>query len=290
MSLLKDKIELEVQTAELKAKQAMETFPKTLRFFLIIAFLGSIPAYYVSKNLSESYYQKQYANLAITAKKSFENPEAPQISPVTITNAGNGLFGAAVKITNKNLNLSLPKASYQFSFYDSQKQPIYSETGQLFLLPNESKYIVAPRFSAKQQPAYANFSLTDSELHWENRFSITKVDLVTQEPNVYNQIMPQQFVAEGTYLNKSKYALSQVRLTFLILDRGGNIVGVSRRDDFSLKPGEQRSYKQIWSGLYADPAYKVKVFAESNPFEQGNLSSPSINTTPSPSSDLSRPE
>ena len=39
MSLLKDKIELDVEIAELKTKQALDAFPRTLRWLLVIFLL-----------------------------------------------------------------------------------------------------------------------------------------------------------------------------------------------------------------------------------------------------------
>lgn len=286
MALLKEKIELDVQLAELRAQQALNTFPTPLRWTLIFCLVAIIPAYFIAKGVSYRAWTKTYSQYLISARPSFTNPKTPLLSDITMTTTGNGNYGASIKVTNDNVDLSAPKANYQFMFYDASGSQLYQESGTTFLLPNDQKYLVVPRFSSDKPVKSANFIWVGG-LNWEKRLSIPKVDIQTSVPDTYNQFLPPAFVAEGNYYNNSPYQLGTVRLTFLILDQGGKLIGASRRDDFTVAPFERRSYKQLWPNVYGDPSYTVKVYAETNTLDGQNLTLPAAPITPA--SNLSRP-
>lgn len=273
MSLLKDKIELEVEMAELRAQESLNQFPKVLRWILVGCILAAIPAYFLAKSLSYSYWDKQYSGYRLTAKPSFTEAKEPTISPVTLGSTGNGNYSAVVQVKNNNLDLSLAQAPYEFVFYNDKSEQLYRETGTTFFLPNEQKFLVVPRFTSKDAVSAADFRFT-AELKWQKRLSIPKAEIRPSTPDPYNQLIPPAFVVEGNYLNNSPYQLGAVRLTFIIYDRSGKIIGASRRDDFTVAPYERRTYKQIWPQVYADPGYTVKVFAETNVFDAKNLTLP----------------
>ena len=286
MSLLKDKIEVDIGLAELKTQQALQRFPPAMRWMLVICVVLIIPAYFIAKGASYRYWSKNYRQYLISAKPSFTNPKDPEKSDIFLTTTGNGNYGAAMQITNDNLDLALPETGYQFTFFDAKGEQVYQESGSAFLLPNDKKYLVVPRFTSQQPVKGANFSWTQA-LAWQKRASIPQINIQTSSPNTYNQFIPPAFVAEGNYLNNSPYQLAKVRLTFLVLDRTGAIVAVSRRDDSTVAPYERRSYKQLWPNVYGDPSYAMKIFAETNPLDPQNLTLPATPTTPA--SDLSRP-
>ncbi len=286
MSLLKDKVELDIDLAELRAKQALDRFPPVLRWILIICVIGTIPAYYIAKNASAGFWGGRYKALMISARPSFTNPQNPKQSDVSLTKASDNTYGAAILISNPNLSLSLPPTPYTFTFFDNTGSQVYQESGTLFLLPNQSAYVVAPRFTSQSGVARANFAFT-SPLNWQKRANIPKVDIQASQPNSYNQIQPPAFVAEGSYLNNSPYQLAQVRLVFLVYNSGHNIVGVSERTDYTIAPYERRGYKQIWPNIFAGPGTAVKVFSYTDPLDPANLNLPAASG--SPASDLSRP-
>src|SRR5579864_4334080 len=145
MSLLKDKIELDIQEAELETQKALSGLPTAIRVAVIVLAIGIIPGYYIAKGVSHSLWLKRLSQGQLMAKPSFTNPKNPGITPVTLSNMGSGNYAAVVKVTNQNLDLSLDNAAFDFTFYNAQKQKLYDFSGQTFLLPNQSKYIVAPR-------------------------------------------------------------------------------------------------------------------------------------------------
>ncbi len=285
MSLFKDRVELGIEEAELETKKTFEDFPPLWRWLIIIMIVAIIPGYFIAKGISQKTWARRYQQTAIFSKPSFQNPESPKMGNVNVTTLGPGIYAAAVKITNPNLDLSLNLVPYTFNFYNNQKQLVYSYSDKLYLLPDQTKYITAPRFTTQDTVAFTDFVLPE-KLPWQKRLSIPQAQLITSTPNAYEQFSPLAFVVEGDFLNNSPYNLKQVHLTFLLTDPSGTIIGVSQRDEFTIKAFERRGYKQLWPGVTAGNLDKVAVTADTNVLDPNNLSVPAA--APGGAGDLSR--
>lgn len=287
MSLLKDKLELDIQEAEAFAQKNLSQFPPILVWLIVSALLAVIPAYYISRSVSQKIWLARYQQGAIVGKPSFTNPQAPKISDVTLTTSGPNNFAAVVKISNQNLDLSINNVPYTFTFYNAQKQQIYQDQGTLFLLANQTKYITAPTFTPNEPIVFADFQLPQT-LPWQKRLSIPTVNFFTSLPQTFEQYSPLAFVAQGDFVNNSPYTLSKVRLTFVLFDHNQNIIGTSQRDEFTVTPFERRAYKQLWPNMTAGNLSRVDVTADTDTLDSSNLSAPAVNSNMS--SDLSRPK
>ncbi len=287
MSLVKDKIELGVIEAELETQKALNRLPPLLKWLVIAVIVGSVPLYFATKSISKNIWLKKYQADLLTAKPSFTDPKAPDIGKISLTTLGANTYAAVVKITNPNLDLAADQVLYHFDFYNAQKQLLYSSPpDKLFLLPNQSKYLSLPRFSASERVTTGELVLPNS-LPWQKRLTIPKVELLTSAPNVYHQFAPEAFVVEGDFTNKSPYTLKQVRLTFVLFGNNNEIIGTSQRDEFTVNPFERRNYKQLWPNVNASNLVSVKVFADTDTLDKNNLGTTALPS--GPAGDLSRP-
>ena len=287
MSLLKERIEIGIEETEFKTQKFFGSMNPFFRWLLIIAILAIIPAYFAAKSVSQKIWTTRYQQGALVANPSFTNPKAPKISTVTLTSLDENLYSAVVQITNENLDLSANNAPFALNFYNSKKQLLYSYADKLFLLPNQKKYIIAPRFEVYDQIAFAELTFTQ-DVKWQKRLNLPQAKLTASKPLPSNQISPRAFVLEGNFINNSVYRLKQVRLNFVLFDTAGKIIGTSRRDEFTVAPFERRSYKQLWPNLSAPTLGKTEVTVETNTLDANNLSVADTPTTPA--SDLSRPK
>jgi hypothetical protein len=273
MSLFKDKIELQIQEAELATQKSLERFPPLLKWLLVGCLVAIIPGYYAAKAISRHIWQNKYQKTQLTAKPSFTNPKAPVVSNITVTTLKQGSYAAVITISNPNFDLSLDQVPYQVIFYNAQKQQIYSYSDQLYLLPNQTKYLTVPTFTANNPVAYTNLQLPQT-LPWQKRLQIPTVDLITSPANSSQESSPPAFVVTGDFTNNSPYTLGTVRLTFVLYDSSNNIIGVSQRDEFTVAPFERRSYTQLWPNSYVTDLGKIDVEAYTDTLNQNNLSVP----------------
>lgn len=288
MSLLKERVELSIQEAELSAQQNLSNLPTIVRWFVILGVLAIIPAYFISKNISYKLWSAKYSATLIQAKPAFTNPKDLNISDVYVTTNGEGVYAGVVKVTNENLDLSAKNIPYIISFLNAKEETIYSEQGKFYVLPNQTKHIIAPRFTSTEQIVYTNFSIDKDSIKWQKRINLPIVTISNSTPKTYQQFSPLSFVVEGDITNQSPYNIKQVRITFVLYDKNQNIIGASQRDEFSLKPFERRTYKQLWPNISESNIYTVKVFTDTNTLDPNNITveTSEINS----SSNLSRPQ
>lgn len=284
--LWKEKLELEVEEAELASQQLLGQLPAPVKWFLVVAAVALLPGYFVTRAAAERYWTKRYEPAVLSAKPAFANPLPVEVGTVSVARAGTS-YSAAVKIQNPNLELSVTSATYQIHFYSARGERLYTYTDKFFLLPNQTKFLVAPKVSTTEPVASAKLELP-ATLPWQKRLSVREVKLSTTQPKTYNQLDPVAFVLEGSVTNQSPYELGRVRIVMLLYSARGEVIAASERSEFSLQPSKQRAFKQLWPNVLSQDVARAEVFADTNTLEEQNLKTPA--RTQGGASDLSRPE
>jgi hypothetical protein len=285
MSLLKDKIEITVAEAELNTQQALRQFPPLARWLLILAILAIIPAYFISKSLALKYWEQRYKAAKITAKPSFTDAKALEVTKVVIIPLTANSVAAVVSLRNENVDLSLEQVPYIINFYDVNKDIVSTIQDKFFLLPNEEKYLIVPKVTSSFPIVSGEIQIPDN-LPWKKKINLPQVNLLTSVPVGSEQSSPPAYAVDGSFTNNSPYSLKQVRLYFILKNPQGEIVGVSQRDEFSVNPFERRSFKQLWPDFSPGPVATITVLPETNTLDKANISIPDSTGS---ASDLSRP-
>ena len=271
MSLFKEKLELKAEEAEFKAQKALSAFSSWQKWILVASLVLAIPAYFIAKNLSLSFYSRSFEGLAAMAHPSFSEAKGIVLERADLASVGENIYAAVAKISNPNLELALKEVPYEFQFLDADGLPAAtSQSGVTYLLPNQQKYLVAPRIAPQKQIAGVKLLLPDN-LKWQKKTMLPTVKIVASEPKGRDQLSPYAYVVEGAIQNLSPYKIGEVKITFLLYGQGGKIVGASQRSEFNLKPSERRDYKQIWSGVSGSNVIKIEAITDTNLLSKENL-------------------
>lgn len=263
-----------VQETILTVYKAFLELSSFKRMLIIVFVVGVIPAYFLSRTISHSFWQNSFEKSYINARPSFTDPKAISASAVTVLSTGGGVYSAIAQIENQNLELVARIVPYKFSFYNKTGQQVYVVNGSTFLTLNQQKYLVVSKFTSSE--SVTSGKLEFGEVVWQKRFSVPEISLVANTPITENELDPLSFVVSGQIHNNSPYGLAAVRLTVLLENSSGQIIAVSSRDEFSLKPNERRAYKVLWPGIYSTAVARVRVFPETNVLDNNNINSDSI--------------
>jgi hypothetical protein len=285
MAFLKEKLEIEVAEAELEAKKMLSGFGPKQKGLFIFCLVMIIPAYITVKETVLHVDLGKYRRNELAATAAFQNPQAPQISAMTITQSGAGIYSVAAQITNPNLTLSLDNVSYNFLLFNAQSQQVGSSQAILYLLPGETKYLILPKFQTAETIAGAQIQFPQN-LPWQKRLDIPSITLSASTPTTQNQQSPSAFVVQGTVYNNSPYQLNEVDIAFILKDATGKIVAASSRAEFTFGPFERRAYVQLWPNVYSTNIATVDVYPETDVLNSSNITLPATPVTPA--SDLSR--
>ena len=273
MAFLKQKIEIGVEEAELKALTTVSAFPKWAKWAVIILFIGLIPGYFIGRHISQKLWLKKNQQTAFTAKPSFTNAKLPEYSELTFKKEAGGSYSVWAKVSNKNLGLSLEKANFYFKFYSAQNKIVHQDSGQFFLLPNQSKYVTVPSFSISERIEKAEITF-EQNLRWQKRLPIPQVVLNPSSAQISQQAVPPALTADGSYVNNSPYTLRDVTITFKLLDKQNTVLNVVQRIDNTIPAFGRRAYKFSWPEYAGQDAgvFRSNVSVETNVLDSTNLS------------------
>jgi hypothetical protein len=276
MTSWKDALEIKKQSLKLSLQQTgfslggfLSDFPPTKRKLLIALLIALVPATILVRLSVQKFTEYRLRSSLVTAHQSFVEPEQPTIGQVRILPTLPNTYAAFAEVANPNLDLAAAEVRYTFTFFNAAGERITSNTGQTFLLPDQKKYLVAPRVEMSGSPVKAELTL--GTLRWQKKLSLPEVQLRTAAPIIYEQQNPQSLVAEGAVVNNSPYRLGAIRLVFLVYGQNNQIIAVSQRDEFSVAAYARRAYKLTWPNLYAADVSRIAVFPDVNTLDSQNI-------------------
>lgn len=276
MASLKDNLLLKEEALKVSLAETqfsffrfLSGFPRGKKILLIVLAIGLIPAVALSWLGTKLITQKRLEAYLIAAHPAYVSPKGPSVGAVKVFNSNHGYYSAYAQVANDNLDLAASSIPYHFDFMNGRGELVTTITGTLYLLPNQKKYVVAPRVDSKDSIVSAQLVL--GEVQWQKRLSIPEVSLRAAAPFISNETDPLTLIAEGAVVNDSPYELSAIRLVFLLYNNSNEIVGVSQRDEFSVPAFGRRAYKQTWPDFYANDISRVQVLPDTNTLDNNNL-------------------
>lgn len=276
MPLLKEKLELEIEEAELRAQKTLQGLPPLARWALIVGVIAILPAYFIAKSVSQAYWQKKYSTSILQAHPSFTGTQDLKLNNIYLTSLGNNTYSALAVVENPNLDLAADNVKYAFNFYDANGKQLVPLSGDIggsaYFLPGQKQYLAVPKFNLGSGQAIASVKLgLDTNISWRKPYQLPSLQFPTNIPNFYQQYSPLSFVVEGNFQNNNAYLVKTVRLIFLAYDKNNVIVAISQRDEYDIQPFERRAYKQLWPNIYAQNVSRVSVIVTANTLNPNNL-------------------
>ncbi len=270
MALFKEKLELEFEELELRASQELSIFPKWMKLWVIGCLIAIIPAYFVAKSSASVVAKLKYGGYVIFARTSFTAPKNLSLGTMSITTTGNGVYAAAVPVTNQNIDLALSGVAYEIDGFNQNHSIVAKSKGVFYILPNQTKYVTAPRL-VSPDPIVSAQIVFPALLPWKRNITLPTVTLTTGIPQVYNQSSPVALVVESSVENRSPYRLGKVTIVILLKDSSGKIIGISQREESTFAPQERRTFQQLWPGVYSTDIAKAELYAYTDTVDSSNV-------------------
>lgn len=269
MAFINDETKYNIQLVWASVLQSFYSFPPLQRIALVFGVIAILPAYLVVRVGANAYYSYEFKKTEIVAHRSFVNPQSLRLAPVKILSLNDGSYVAYAKVTNPNLDLALYSGFYTFAFKNKEGEQVHTSQGQLYLLPGQDQYVLASRFVPLEQIVSGTLQVTD--MHWQKRFEIPTILLVTPAAIAVDAVDEDGVKIEGSVINESPYELGKVKVTFLLKDNAGNVVGIVQREERTVRPGERRAFPQVWPGLSRADISSIETFATTNALDSANL-------------------
>jgi hypothetical protein len=259
-----------VQEGAFSLKQWYLNLYQWQKVLLIILFVTMIPGVVIVRYGVELVLLRQYGQEALVAHPAFNDPDQLSVSKVNIITNPNGTLSAYAIVKNPNLDLGADDLGYTFNFMDSSGAIVYTTSGSTYLLPDQQRWIVVPRVDSQASITKAELKFEDPV--WQKKLNLPEVELRMNEPYSYQQDSPLATITEGSVINNSPYGLRQVSLVLVLYGAGNEVIGVTSREEFTLKPYERRAYIVQWPGIARAEVTRLGLEAYTNTLDPTNLS------------------
>lgn len=261
---------LALQEGLYRSRQWFLNLPSWERYLIVLSVFLLIPGFFMVRYGTELVLTKQYQRESLVAQPAFGDPDPLRVSKVSIIQNANGTITAYAVATNENLDLALNSLNYTFKFFNDSGEEVETSSGETYLLPDQQRWILVPKVASSQQIVSGKVEF--EEPVWQKRLSLPEVELKMSEPYVYEEINPLNTVAEGTVVNNSPFSIKQATLVLVLYGDSNEVLAVTQREEFALKPYERRAYKLAWPSIYRNDVKRIELIAYTNLLDETNLS------------------
>jgi hypothetical protein len=183
-----------------------------------------------------------------------------------------GKYDALVKINNPNVQFGVASFGYSFDFSDENGTIVAKKEGLGFILPAETKNILA--FNIELAKAPVNFEFRIKSFEWQKFLEYEEPDIT-----VYGKEF--SFISDGSGFaqlkakiqNKSGYDFRKITTKAVVKNKDGIPVAVNRTDNNDIKVNEEREVIFRWSSPFSQDidAQDIEIEPEVDVFSSDNF-------------------
>ncbi len=179
-------------------------------------------------------------------------------------------YDTLFSVHNPEAHFGSSRVSYELAILDAQKDPLFTKTGQFYILPKQTKYIYEPALKTKSLAVFAEFKVTGVE--WEQLSGIFSEDakfvaksknyIVNDRPGIFSRV-------SGIMFNSSDLDFNRVDMV-VVLFKNGQPIGAGRTDLRTFPAKTDRFFEVTWVSPI-EPPDRIEVEANTNVFENSNF-------------------
>lgn len=164
--------------------------------------------------------------------------------------AGPNLYSVAARIKNPNTNFGANFLKYSFYFYDENETLLNSATGDSFIWPGESKYVVLGGINLAKAPTKTMLRIENPA--WQEIKNFKGVNLTVgnisfkKEVNSFDKFFSVNFTAN----NNTLFDLNRVYVAAIVLDKNKTPIAAASTLLENLKSKESRQFSIPWFSAF----------------------------------------
>ncbi len=187
----------------------------------------------------------------------------------------NNRYDLAAEITNPNPNFGLSQLNYTFQLKDAAGQ-IFTKSGNTFILPGQTKYIIEANFDAGRKIELISLSLPSIN---KNDWQELKPDYDPRTVSLYIKDRQFQYLegkaavaqAAGVIKNDSDFDFDRVVVSVVLFDADKEAIGVNKTEAWTIPAGSERYFSVLWFEPLSVEVKSLDMLAETNLFADDNF-------------------
>lgn len=199
------------------------------------------------------------------------NPLA-HLAPISVLatkllNVRDNDYDFVAKVSNPNSDYGSAAAEYALKFYNAAGALVAQTGGSFYILPGQTKYIVATPLRLEAPASRAELTITSIDWQKLDPLAAGGVALVAKDYS-YMPVNQGGIFSKigGAVLNNSNYDLSQVDVIVLALDASGDVLAVNRTQINTFLAKTTRGFAVSWFTSFPGSVASVAIEANTNLF------------------------
>lgn len=178
--------------------------------------------------------------------------------------AGPELYSVGAKIQNPNTNFGASSFNYTFYLYDENGALLNALTGESFIWPGESKYIVLGGINLTKAPAKVSLQLEKPIWHEVKDFKGVDLTLGNVSYGKGKADSGKFFSVDFTASNNTPYDLNKVYVSAIVLDKNNSPIAVASTLLENLKSKEHRLSSIPWFSPFPGTPNSIDLSISTN--------------------------
>lgn len=198
------------------------------------------------------------------------NPKDLIVAETAFVLGGVNKYDVVAKISNPNISLGSSRFDYKFSLKDALGNVLATKSGQDFILPKETKYVIEANLETAQVPASVSFVAENYQ--WNEFFGFEEPQLVIYQPKFNSQSGNfGSSEATGLLVNESPFDFNVIKINVVLRGENGKVVGLNVTQMQGVNANDQRDFKVIWPLGVSSNNPLVEAEPEANVFDSQNF-------------------
>jgi hypothetical protein len=183
---------------------------------------------------------------------------------------GQGSYDAMMRVSNPNNQIAGSSFSYDLKLEDAGGNVLAERSGESFILPKESKYIIETSLETDKIPAQIEASISNPR--WEEFFDYERPELNIYDRK-YDLISSGVGYSEafGLFRNESPFDFNSVKINVVLRDANGKPIAFNKTEMNTINAGEQRDFRLLWPVNFPGDVQGVEMEAEADVFNSQNF-------------------
>lgn len=217
-------------------------------------------------------YRSLVSNLPTPTPNPTINLLPVQIVSTKLLNIENNDYDLLIKVNNPNTGYGSPDVEYLMNFYDFTGKIISSKTGNFYILPGQTKYVIEPLLKFQSAINRAEFKIKSVDWQKLEPLAATGASLVSKNVS-YSQISQPGVFAKvgGEVLNNSDLDLNRIDVAVVVLGADQEPIAVSKTNISTFLARTIRGFEVTWFTPFVGQMNRIDVEANANVFENSNF-------------------
>lgn len=193
-----------------------------------------------------------------------------KIGEIAFVYGGPGRFDVMAKITNPNNEYGSPVFSYEFILKGAGESELARRSGEEFILPGETKYVIETNLETGIQPQSVEYQIKKAD--WQEFVNYQKPELNIYSKR-YDPITSGVGYSEayGLLKNESPFDFNFIRIKVILRDGLGKPIALNMTDMRTISSGEQRDFRLLWPLSFPGDVQNVEMEAGADVFDSQNF-------------------